>query len=85
MFLSNAESVPCRTHTAVSRSVILHQQQNRLLNFHEVRNGIPLTKALKQASVLFKPSHTFTLRQFILLSFKHQTNKTVSVTVTILL
>ena len=29
-------------------------------------------------------SHTFTVSRFILLSFKHQTNKTVSVTVTLL-
>jgi hypothetical protein len=52
MILSNAEIVTCRTHPAVSPSVTVHQQLNRLLNYHEVRYGSSLPKALKQPSIL---------------------------------
>ena len=51
------------------------------MNIHEVRYSSSLQNALQQTLVCanrLSVCHTFTVRRFILLFFKHQTNKTTA-------
>ena len=48
----NNKSVVFRKQPEVIPSVTKHRQLNRILDYLQIRYGIPLPKALKQASVL---------------------------------
>ena len=73
----NKDSVTCRTKPNVSPSVTEHRWLNRLLDCHEARFDCfnkQLSSIRPFCENRLSDCNTFTVRRFIVLSFKHQTN-----------